>query len=102
MLEVARAMVERALVELERGLDLVVELWVASGLQLFNLSTGGIPAGKSAERFLKYKEITITITITIGISITITIARIPVDGAVLSCWVKSGAKTRTRTTTRRR
>ena len=50
MLEVARAMVERALVEEERGL---VEL--ASGLQLFdcNLSTGGIPAGKSAERFLK-------------------------------------------------
>lgn len=52
MLEVARAMVERALVEVERGLVELVEL-AASGLQLFNLSTGGIPAGKSAERFLK-------------------------------------------------
>ena len=46
MLEVERAMVDRALVEEERGLVVVL----ASG---FNLSTGGMPAGKSAERFLK-------------------------------------------------
>ena len=48
MLEVERAMVERALLEEERGF-----MELASGLQLVNLSTGGMPAGKSAERFLK-------------------------------------------------
>ena len=53
LLEVARAMVESALLELERGLLLLVELEFAIGLQLCNLSTGGIPAGNRAERFLK-------------------------------------------------
>ena len=48
MLAVERAMVDRALLEEERGL-----MELPSGLQLVNLSTGGIPAGKSAERFLK-------------------------------------------------
>ena len=48
MLAVERAMVDRALLEEERGL-----MELARGLQLVNLSTGGIPAGKSAERFLK-------------------------------------------------
>ena len=53
LLEVARAMVDSALLELERGLLLLVELEFAIGLQLCNLSTGGIPAGNRAERFLK-------------------------------------------------
>ena len=51
-----RPSLRSAMLEVERALESGLEE-VARGLQWFgcNLSTGGIPAGKSAERFLKVK-----------------------------------------------
>ena len=55
-----RPSLRSAMLEVESGLE-----EVARGLQWFgcNLSTGGIPAGKSAERFLKVKVLSVKKTI---------------------------------------
>ena len=55
-----RPSLRSAMLEVERALESGLEE-VARGLQWFgcNLSTGGIPAGKSAERFLKVKVLRI-------------------------------------------
>ena len=84
-----RPSLRSAMLEVESGLE-----EVARGLQWFgcNLSTGGIPAGKSAERFLKVKVLRIRKPLIVT----------PVDRSKLSCRVKSRAKAGTRAATRRR
>ena len=59
-----RPSLRSAMLEVESALESGLEE-VARGLQWFgcNLSTGGIPAGKSAERFLKVKVLSVKKTI---------------------------------------